>query len=115
MHPQDYRDSAREVALNMFDWRSYRRHSHAPRRESGSRSARNNAPTSLPNGAFFWSEIDHSVMAIQQPKPEFWHIGPVELLRIVAVELNGRTQMRKTTLFAFAPALIAPMRLFPPR
>src|SRR5262249_58720654 len=36
--PQDYRDSAREAALNMFDWRSYRRHSHAPRRESGSRS-----------------------------------------------------------------------------
>src|SRR5262249_42563011 len=35
---QDYRDSAREAALNMFDWRSYRRHSHAPRRESGSRS-----------------------------------------------------------------------------
>ena len=58
-------------------------------------------------------EIDQFVMAITSAEGRVWHTAPHQLARVTAcaVELNsyenGRTQMRKISLFAVAATLVA--------
>jgi hypothetical protein len=55
-----------------------------------------------------FSEIDRFVMAITAAKARPWHVPRHQMARATVLSLmHGRPQMRKTTLFAFSPALIA--------